>query len=128
MRVHRPDHQHDLVLVTNDMTRSAAQIAACYKARWGIVLFFKWIKQHLRIKAFFGRSQNAVRIQLLCALITYLLVALYRQTQPGAASLLRTLDELRAGLFQRPETDLAAERRRRRDKQAQLAVQPELFS
>ncbi|MCZ7171541.1 transposase, partial [Salmonella enterica] len=73
--VHRPDHAAPLVLVTNDLERPAAEIAACYRARWQIELFFKWIKQNLRISRFFGRSENAVRIQILCALIAYLLVA-----------------------------------------------------
>lgn len=69
-----------LVLATNDLYSSAATIAQHYKDRWGIELFFKWIKQHLKIKKFFGRSFNAVHNQIVTALIAYLLVMLYSQT------------------------------------------------
>ncbi len=57
-----------LVLAANDKTSPAPHIAQDYKARWGIELFFKWIKQHLNIRRFLGRSENAVRIQILPAL------------------------------------------------------------
>ncbi len=125
--VARPDKDTPLVLVTNDFDRTAAEIAECYKARWQIELFFKWIKQNLRIRAFFGRSENAVRIQILCALIAYLLVALYRLTHAPAVPMIRLLDEFRAALFQRPGVDDAVERRRRERAIAQLAVQPALL-
>lgn len=124
--VARPDKTTPLVLVTNDLERPAAEVAAAYKARWQIELFFKWIKQNLKIKSFYGRSENAVRIQILCALIAYLLVALYRQTHAAGASMRRTLDELRAGLFQRPATDDAVERRRRQRQADLAAVQGQL--
>ncbi len=126
--VHRPDHATPLVLVTNDLERPAAEIAACYRARWQIELFFKWIKQNLRISRFFGRSENAVRIQILCALIAYLLVALYRARTASHLSMLRVLNELRVALFQRPAVDAAVEHRRRARWQAQAAVQPGLFA
>lgn len=126
--VARPEHDTALVLVTNDLARSAAAIAQDYKARWQIELFFKWIKQNLRIKAFFGRSENAVRIQILCALIAYLLVAILRMTQLPDISLLRLLDLLRAALFQRPHTEAVVERRRCRQRRAQAAVQRGLFA
>lgn len=125
--VARPDKATPLVLVTNDFERSAAEVADCYRARWQIELFFKWIKQNLRIKRFLGRSENAVRIQILCALIAYLLVALYRQTRAPANSLIRLLDEFRVALFQRPELDAAMDRRRRARHTAQLAVQQVLL-
>jgi hypothetical protein len=125
--VHRPDKPTPLVLVTNDFTRTAAQVAAGYKARWQIELFFKWIKQNLKIKTFYGRSENAVRIQILCALIAYVLVALHRQTHAAGCSLLRVLNQLRAGLFQRPDVEAAVERRRRERQWNRLAVQPGLF-
>ena len=125
--VARPGKDTPLVLVTNDFERSAVEVAECYKARWQIELFFKWIKQNLRIRAFFGRSENAVRIQILCALIAYLLVALHRLTRAPATPMIRLLDELRAALFQRPDLDDAVERRRRQRCVAHLAVQPILF-
>ena len=65
-----------LEFITNDMTRNAQEIADLYKQRWQIELFFKWIKQNLKVKTFIGRSENAVMIQVLVALITYLLLKL----------------------------------------------------
>lgn len=67
-------------LVTNDLTRPAAEIAALYKERWQIELLFKWIKQNLRIKRFLGRSENAVKIQIYVALIAFLLLRMLRHT------------------------------------------------
>jgi hypothetical protein len=64
------------VFLTNNMTLTAQEIALLYKNRWQVELFFKWIKQHLRIKTFWGNSENAVRIQIYTAIITYCLVAI----------------------------------------------------
>lgn len=64
------------VFLTNNMDLAAEQIALLYKNRWQIELFFKWIKQHLKIKSFWGTSENAVRIQIFCAISTYCLVAI----------------------------------------------------
>lgn len=125
--VHRPDKEQPLVLATNDLQSSAGQIAQYYKQRWQIELFFKWLKQHLRIKRFLGRSENAVRIQILCALIAYLLLALYRKAQGITKSLWHLLAELRATLFQRPAVEAALERRRRQRLTEVLRRQPKLF-
>ena len=119
--VARPGHDSPLVLATNDMTRSASQIAQCYRARWQIELFFKWIKQHLKVKRFLGRSQNAVRIQLYCALITYLLLSLYRRKHGGGTTMWMMVNQLRATLFQRPGTD-AQSYRRRSERRAEMAA------
>lgn len=62
--------------LTNDLDSSAVVIANLYKNRWSVELFFKWVKQHLKIKKFWGTSENAVRIQIYCAVITYCLVAI----------------------------------------------------
>ena len=64
------------VFLTNNMELSAEQIALLYKNRWQVELFFKWIKQHLKVKSFWGTSENAVRIQIYTAIITYCLVAI----------------------------------------------------
>jgi IS4 transposase len=125
--VARPKHETPLVLATNDLRSSALTIAQRYQDRWQIELFFKWIKQHLKIKRFVGRSENAVRIQILTALITYLLVALYRAAHRPEASLWEVLRELRVALFQRTETEIELFRRRC-EHRAQLAtLQPALF-
>lgn len=110
--VARPEHDRPLVLATNDLISPASAIARRYKERWGIELFFKWIKQHLKIKSFFGRNENSVRIQILTALITYLLLAIYRKVQNYTGSLWILMAEVRATLFQRPTVE--AERYRRR--------------
>ncbi|VAW18520.1 Mobile element protein [hydrothermal vent metagenome] len=68
-------------LVTNDLDAPAEEIADLYKQRWQIELLFKWIKQNLKIKHFIGTSENAVRIQLFVALITYLLLRLAQAAQ-----------------------------------------------
>ena len=65
-----------LRVVTNDLDATAQEIADLYKRRWAIELFFRWVKQTLKIKHFIGRSENAVRIQIACALIAYLLLRL----------------------------------------------------
>jgi IS4 transposase len=64
------------VFLTNNMELSALEIALLYKYRWQVELFFKWLKQHLKIKAFWGTSENAVRIQIYSAIIAYCLVAI----------------------------------------------------
>lgn len=74
-----------LTLVTNDLKAKAVEIAALYKARWEIELFFKWIKQNLKLQHFFGESRNAITLQIIAALIAHLLVRL-AQLQ-GAATL-----------------------------------------
>lgn len=116
-----------LVLATNDLTSSARDIAQRYKERWGIELFFKWVKQHLKIKRFFGRSENAVRIQLLTALIAYLLVALHKQTHQLKATLWECLYLIRATLFQSKKLDDHRERKRRREEQTMNQLQIKLF-
>lgn len=125
--VARPGKDTPIVLATNDLKSSALEIAQRYKERWGIELFFKWIKQHLRIKQFLGRSENAVRIQILTALISYLLVALYKQTNGLKQSLWDCLCLVRATLFQRPESEASTYRRRRRAAQTIAENQRCLF-
>lgn len=80
-RIRYYDAQRDkrLVFLTNDFSLPATTIAALYKSRWRIELFFKWIKQHLRIKVFYGTSENAVKSQIWIAVATYLLVAIVKK-------------------------------------------------
>lgn len=63
--------------LTNNFELTALQIALLYKQRWKVELFFKWIKQHLKIKSFWGYSENAVKVQVYCAIITFVTVALF---------------------------------------------------
>jgi putative transposase len=124
----RPDHDQPLLLATNDLVSPASVIARRYKDRWGIELFFKWIKQHLKIKSFLGRNENAVRIQILTALITYLLLAIYRKAQNYSGSLWILLAEVRATLFQRPAVEAERYRRRRNNMAEFAARQGGLFA
>jgi IS4 transposase len=127
--VARPGKQTPLVLATNDLVSTASEIARRYKDRWAIELFFKWIKQHLRIKKFLGRTENAVRIQILTALISYLLVVLYKQRHALKESLWECLCVISVTLFQRVDTEEARKRRRRRTEDARFfaQMQPCLF-
>ena len=123
----RPDKPTPLVLATNDLTMSASEVARRYKDRWAIELFFKWIKQHLKIKKFLGRTENAVRIQILTALISHLLVALYKQRHGLTQTLWDCLCLVRATLFQRPESETARHRRRQENAARSTQMQPSLF-
>jgi IS4 transposase len=125
--VARPDKSTPLVLVTNDFDRSAKTIADLYKQRWEIELFFKWLKQNLKIKRFLGRSENAVKIQLYTAMIAYLLVHLYRQRQGIGETLALVLSALRVSLFSRYETDVTVSQRERRCRQDLANLQPSLL-
>ena len=69
------------VLVTNDFKRSAEEIAELYKQRWQIELFFKWIKQNLKIKKFLGRSENAIKTQICIAMIAFVLLRMAEEIQ-----------------------------------------------
>ena len=117
-----------LVLATNDLHSPAEAIAQLYKQRWLIELFFKWIKQHLQIKRFVGRNENAIRIQLLTALIAYMLVLLLKKATGFDGTLWMLLAELRHNLFQRPQSE-QSHWRRTRSRQAHIAlIQPGLFT
>jgi transposase len=73
------ENNKDLVFLTNNFTLPALTIAQLYKYRWQIELFFKWIKQHLRIKSFFGTSENAVKVQIWIAISVYVLIAIIKK-------------------------------------------------
>jgi hypothetical protein len=90
-----------LRIVSNDLDAPAQEIAALYKSRWQIELFFRWIKQTLKIKHFLGTSENAVRIQIAVALIAYLLLRLAYAAQRGVEGLLAFTRLVRANLMHR---------------------------
>src|SRR5271167_611363 len=90
-----------LGFLTNNFVLPALTIAQIYKCRWQVELFFKWIKQHLRIKAFFGTSQNAVKTQIWIAVSVYVLVAILRKRLGLEASLYQTLQILSVTLFEK---------------------------
>lgn len=127
IEVERPD-KAPLVLATNDLVSPAQEIAQLYKERWAIELLFKWVKQHLQIRRFVGRNENAMRIQLLTALIAYMLVLLVKKATHFKGSLWMLLAELRHSLFQRPRTDESYWKRRRKLREHIATVQPDLFT
>jgi hypothetical protein len=90
-----------LVFLTNNLTLPALAIAEIYKQRWQVELFFKWIKQHLRIKAFYGTSENAVKTQIWIAVSVYVLVAIVRKRLEVEASLYQILQVLSLTLFEK---------------------------
>lgn len=79
IRFKDPESGKTLVFLTNNTALPALTIAALYKSRWQVELFFKWIKQHLRIKRFLGTSENAVKTQIWCAVATYVLIAIVKK-------------------------------------------------
>ena len=79
VRLKDPDTGKKLVFLTNNFEVTAQTVCELYRSRWKVELFFKWIKQHLRINQFFGRSENAVKCQIWIAVATYLLVAIARK-------------------------------------------------
>ena len=95
------EHQRFLVFLTNNFELPALTIANLYKSRWQVELFFKWIKQHLRIKVFFGISENAVRTQIWIAISIYLLVAIVKKELNPSASLYQILQVVSVTIFER---------------------------
>jgi hypothetical protein len=95
------DTQRRFVFLTNNFTLPPLQIAQLYKCRWQVELFFKWIKQHLRIKAFYGTSVNAVKTQVWTAISVYVLVAILKKEFRLEHSLYELLQILSVTLFER---------------------------
>jgi hypothetical protein len=94
-----------LRILSNDLDASAQEIADLYKRRWAIELFFRWIKQTLKIARFLGTSENAVRIQIAVALIAFLLLRLAQRTQKAVQSPLAFARLVRANLMHRRRID-----------------------
>lgn len=124
--VHREDKHTPLVIVSNDFERSARELADLYRARWAIELFFKWLKQNLKIKRFLGTTENAVKIQLYTAMIAYLLLAIYKARHQIDQPMYQFLAVIRVSLFNRPETEHYRYRQRLRLRQTLGKAQQEL--
>jgi hypothetical protein len=101
IRFRDPETGKQLLFLTNQFTLPASTICALYKSRWQVELFFKWIKQHLRIKAFYGTSENAVRTQIWIAVSIYLLVAIVKKRLNLPGSLYTFLQVLSLTLFEK---------------------------
>ncbi len=95
------------MFLTNNHVLPAVTICALYKNRWKVELFFKWVKQHLRIKRFFGTSENAVKTQLWIAISVYVLVAIVHRQLKVTTSLYTSLQVLSVALFEKIPLDQA---------------------
>lgn len=101
IRFKDPETGKTLIFLSNNMSLPATTIAALYKARWQVELFFKWIKQHLRIKRFMGESENAVKTQIWCAVASYVLIAIIKKELRLDASLFNCLPILSVSIFEK---------------------------
>jgi hypothetical protein len=107
VRFKDPESGKTLVFLTNNMTLPPLTIAALYKSRWQVELFFKWIKQHLRIKRFLATSENAVKTQIWCAVSTYVLIAIIKKELHLDASLYTCLQILSVSIFEKTQLSCA---------------------
>jgi hypothetical protein len=101
IRYRDPESNKNLVFLTNHGTLPAMTICALYKSRWSVELFFKWVKQHLRIKRFYGTSENAVKTQIWIAISVYVLIAILKKELHLDASLHTLLQILSVTLFEK---------------------------
>jgi hypothetical protein len=124
------DAQHDklLVFLTNHFDLPALTITQLYRCRWQVELFFKWIKQHLRIKAFFGTSENAVKTQVWIAIAVYVRVAVVKKRLNLEASLHTILQVLSLTLFEKMPLDQLLTRIDRKDESGEHGNQLNLFT
>lgn len=125
---HDTETDKRLVFLTNNFTLPALTIAQLYRARWQIELFFKWIKQHLRIKAFYGTSENAVKTQIWIAVCVYVLVAILKKRLGLEQSLYTILQILSVSLFEKTQIIQAFSKTEYIDEAAESCNQLELFN
>jgi hypothetical protein len=127
VRFKDPESGRTLAFLTNNTVLPALTIAALYKGRWQVELFFKWIKQHLRIKRFLGTSENAVKTQIWCAVATYVLIAIVKKELQLKASLYTCLQILSVSIFEKTELSCALQPDRSQREVATPANQLILF-
>ena len=116
------------MFLTNQFGLPATTICALYKSRWQVELFFKWIKQHLRIKRFFGTSENAVKTQIWIAVSVYILVAIVKKRLALDASLYTLLQILSVTLFEKTPLHQALTRGDSKSDTLQINNQLNLFA
>ena len=127
IRFKDPESGKTLVFLTNNTTLPALTICALYKSRWQVELFFKWIKQHLRIKKFLGTCENAVKTQVWCAVATYVLIAIVKKELQLDASLYTCLQILSVSVFEKTQLSCALQTDESQTKQPDYANQLILF-
>jgi len=127
IRFKDPESGKTLVFLTNNTALPALTIAALYRSRWQVELFFKWIKQHLRIKRFIGNSENAVKTQVWCAVATYVLIAIVKKELQLDTSLYTLLQILSVSVFEKTPLLQAFAGSGRFSEQADFSNQLNLF-
>ncbi len=125
IRIYDANYKRSLVFLTNHFELPAITVAELYRRRWQVELFFKWIKQHLRLRAFLGRSQNAVRLQVWAAICSYLLVAIAKKELGLPQSLHQILQVISVSVFEPvPLPELFSNRPPHTDQPNQLLLLP----
>lgn len=127
VKVYDPEHETTIVLLTNNFLLSATTISELYRSRWQVELFFRWIKQHLRIKTFYGNSENAVRTQIWIAVSVYLLAAIVKKRLVIKASLHSMLEVLDLNVFEKITLKTLFDRIPRTQSQSQSTEQLRLL-
>ena len=128
IRFHDTEKAKTLIFLTNHMALPALTICDLYKSRWQVELFFKWIKQHLRIKQFYGTSENAVKTQIWIAVSVYVLVAIVRKRLSLEASLYTMLQVFSMTVFEKTAIQTAFSQSADRYDTAQDDNQLDLFA
>lgn len=128
IRYHDAEHNSTLVFLTNNFTLPALTIAKLYRCRWQVELFFKWIKQHLRIKAFYGTTENAVKTQIWVAISVYVLVAIVKKRLNLEHSLYTILQILSVTLLEKIQLLQAFSSMEDDDKNGESCNQLNLFN
>ena len=128
IRLRDAESRKTLVFLSNQFGLPAATVCALYKSRWQVELFFKWIKQHLRIKQFFGTSENAVKTQIWIAVSVYVLVAIVKKRLKLEASLYTLLQILSVTLFEKLPLDQALTLDADKGVTSQITNQLDLFA
>jgi hypothetical protein len=128
IRFKDPATAKTLVFLTNNFTLPAITVTELYRCRWQVELFFKWIKQHLRIKAFFGTTENAVKSQIWIAVSVYVLVAIVKKRHQLPGSLYQILQILSLTLFERTALDQLFAQENIHDSNTESAKQLSLFN
>jgi Transposase DDE domain/Domain of unknown function (DUF4372) len=127
VRVHDPVHNRELVFISNRLDLPASTVAAIYKQRWKIELFFKWLKQNLCIKHFFGNSENAVKTQLWIAVCVYLMALIAHKQLNTKVSLRNFMHLIESNIFERVSLQQLVDMTLRNPKIASFDLQESLF-
>ena len=127
IKFHDEEQNKTFIFLTNNMQLSPEEIAALYKHRWKVELFFRWIKQHLRISAFWGQTENAVKTQVYTAVITYTLVAIIKQKLKSQYTTYEILQILGTSLLDKTQLNQLLQKKNNQDVKELLNNQLKMF-